>query len=123
MLRYDGYRLNMSLRVLKLFDENETIVYALPAHMSSKTQPCEVVLFGEYKKCLNKLLHDITGLNTVIYLDMYDYCSIMTQAYHFSHIRPTIIASFGHSGLRPVNYAPLSSVPRPQSMNDLETVL
>lgn len=35
------------------FKENGVAVYALPAHMSEKAQPCAVVLFGAHERVLN----------------------------------------------------------------------
>eukprot|EP00171_Calliarthron_tuberculosum_P001518 IDg1518t1 len=56
LLVYDAYRAHMSLRVLELLDANNIVAYALPAHTSAKTQPCDVVLFGAYKTRLREML-------------------------------------------------------------------
>eukprot|EP00171_Calliarthron_tuberculosum_P008123 IDg8123t1 len=50
---YDGYRSHMSLEVLQYFEKHNVAVYALPAHTSGKTQPCDVVLFSAFKARLN----------------------------------------------------------------------
>lgn len=49
LMIFDGYRSDMSLRVLELFNANGTIVYILPAHTSGKTQPLYFVLFHHSK--------------------------------------------------------------------------
>ena len=46
LLTFDGYPSHMSLKVMQLFYENGIVVYALHAHTSGRTQPCDVHLFG-----------------------------------------------------------------------------
>lgn len=53
ILTYDAYRSHISLRALELFDENNVVVYALPAQNSSKKQTCDVTVFENLKHELN----------------------------------------------------------------------
>ena len=78
LLVYDGYRSHMSLKVLELFQKNNGVVYAIPAHTSGKTQPLDVVVFGIFKKALRDILGACVRLNGYEKLDTYDFCGMLT---------------------------------------------
>ena len=88
LVTYDVYRADMSLSVLKLPRPNNIIAYPLPAHTSGKTQACNVVLFGEYKRAMNQIISDILEPNRVTQLNMFNFCAIMKHAYHYPKSEP-----------------------------------
>lgn len=49
---------HLSIPVLQLFDRQNIIVYALPAHKSGKTQPLDVVVFSAFKEALRPVVAD-----------------------------------------------------------------
>lgn len=49
----------MSLKIMELFHSNGVIAYALPDHTSGKTQPCDLRLFGQFKRNLNGTTLDV----------------------------------------------------------------
>ena len=59
LLLYEGYRSHMSYEALKIRDDGNVIVFALPAHTSGTTQPLDVGIFGPFKANINRLLHDM----------------------------------------------------------------
>eukprot|EP00171_Calliarthron_tuberculosum_P005712 IDg5712t1 len=123
LLTYDAYRAHMSLPVLELFDRKGIVVYALPAHTSGKTQPCDVVLFAAFRAALTDAMIRLVQKDAARQLDMYDYCSILREAYHQAFTRDNIVASFRRSGLWPVDPSRLLAVPRPRDDVDLQTIV
>lgn len=53
----------MYLRVMDLFLENNSVVYALPAHTSAKLQPRDVVLFAVFNKYINEAIISTVPVN------------------------------------------------------------
>eukprot|EP00171_Calliarthron_tuberculosum_P002656 IDg2656t1 len=102
LLTYDAYRSHMTLAVLELFDANGIIAYALPAHTSGKTQPCDCVLFASYKQHLNKSLMLAASTDSVDVVDAYSYCAMMRRSYELSFTKDTIRASFRKTGIWPL---------------------
>lgn len=49
MVIFHGYASHLSIRVLRMFRDNNTIVYALPSHTYHLTQPLDVAVFGPMK--------------------------------------------------------------------------
>eukprot|EP00171_Calliarthron_tuberculosum_P001354 IDg1354t1 len=98
LLTYDGYRSHMSLAVLELFQSNGIVIYALPAHTSGKTQPCDAVLFSTYKAQLNESLTLAASTDGIDILDEYSYCGMMRRAYEKSFTRENIQSSFAKTG-------------------------
>lgn len=45
LLVYGAYRAYLSFRVLRNYNENVIVVYALPAHFSGKLKPLDVTVF------------------------------------------------------------------------------
>lgn len=99
LLTYDAYRAHTTLSVLELFKKNNIIVYALPAHTSGKTQPCDVVLFDAFKTALKETMTRLVEKEEYRDLDMFDYCSILRDAYHKAFTRDSIAASLLRAGL------------------------
>ena len=54
LLTYDGYAVQLLLRVIDMFRANRIVAYALPAHTSGKLQPLDVVAFSVFRRELNK---------------------------------------------------------------------
>ncbi len=123
LLTYDAYRSHMTLSVLELFHDNGIVVYALPAHTSGKTQPCDVVLFSDYKKRLNESLSLAASMDGIDELDEFSYCGMMARAYELSFTRKNIQSSFEKAGIWPLDPSRLLSAPRPRGVDDLGTIL
>lgn len=123
LLTSDCYRSHMSLAVLELLHANGNVAYALPAHTSGKTQPCDCVLFGAYKEHLNKWLAPAGSVSAVDSVDIYNYCAMMAQAYDHGFAKYNIRASSRRTELWPVDGSRLLSVPRPRSAEDVGTIV
>lgn len=80
LLTYDGYRAHMTLGELQLFKENNIIAYAIPAHTSGKLQPCDVVLFGEFKKAFNVVLQEMQRTEQASSMGRFEMCALMKHA-------------------------------------------
>ena len=65
LLTYDLYRLHKSLCVLEHFRNNNIVMRALPAHLSSHTQPLDVVTFGSMKQRLDLLTSEVVDLENM----------------------------------------------------------
>lgn len=101
LLTYDAYRAYMALRVLELFKANNIVVYAIPAHTSEKTQPCEVVLFCDFQSPLNEAMSRLVDTHGVYQLKLFKYCSILRSANHTALTRHNIVAAFRGRGCGP----------------------
>lgn len=123
LLVYNGYRGHMTLRIVQLFESSNIIAYALPAYTFGKTQACDFLLFGEFKRESKELIRRVSDVENVRALDMYDFCTLMTSAYQKSHTRNNIESSFRRSGLWSINASGLLSVPLPLSEGDFSTVI
>ena len=84
---YDRYRSHMSLTVLKLFADNNIVVYALPPHTSGKTQPFDVVAFSAFEKKLNDLRLETTNRFLQRPTAVFDFTDMLTAAYHETFTR------------------------------------
>ena len=113
LLIYDGYRAHLSLDILELFYHNNIIVYALPAHTSGKLQPLDTVLFSVFKNSLNKACGRVSLVDQDKPLDIFDFCSLLREAYIDSFTVRNIRASFERAGTWPVNAKRLLNIPRP----------
>lgn len=121
LLIYDGYRSHMSFRVLKLLRQNNIIAYALPSHTSGKTQPCDVKLFGAYKKELDELMDVATDVGDDIEIDNWAYGAMMCEAYKQAFTRSNIQAAFRRSGIWPHDPSRLLGCARPNAEGNLIT--
>eukprot|EP00171_Calliarthron_tuberculosum_P002526 IDg2526t1 len=123
LLTYDAYRSHMTLRALELFEKNNVQVYALPAHTSGKTQPCDVVLFGVFKRRLNEAVQLAGSADNADQVDAFAFCAMMRFAFYKAFTRQNIQASFTRAGLWPLDATRLLSVPRPRSASNVaETI-
>lgn len=123
LLIYDAYRAHMTLRVLEFFDKNNVVAYALPAHTSGKTQPCDVVLFGVFKKKLNDFLLRATQEDRAEKIDAFEFCALMRAAYREAFTAKNIKSSFARAGIWPLDPNRLLSVPRPRSADDVGDIV
>eukprot|EP00171_Calliarthron_tuberculosum_P006070 IDg6070t1 len=123
LLLYDGYRAHMTLRVLELFDRHNIVAYALPAHTSGKTQPCDVVLFASYKAKLREALVSAVREGTADKIDVFEYCALMRAAYEEAFTSKVIKSSFLRAGVWPLNPSRLLSAPLPRSANDVGNII
>ena len=62
----------------QLFRNNRIIVYALPSKTSGKTQPCDVTLFGSYKRELYELVPVVADIHDAFPLATYDFAKLVT---------------------------------------------
>lgn len=70
-LIYNGYQPHISVRSL----------YALLAHTPAKTQPCDVVSFGFYKRALNSLTDAVRNVDDKFVFDNWADGELMFEAY------------------------------------------
>jgi len=122
LLTFDGYRSHMSLRVLQLLHDNSVVVYALPAHTSGKTQPCDVQLFGAFKTRLNEVICEAADPFRISQFDTFDFCNFLRQSMDDTFTRQSIVSTFRKSGLWPIDPSRLLSTPRPKSAGNIETL-
>ena len=113
LLIYDGYRSHLLLDVLDIFAKHRVIVYALPAHTSGKTQPCDTVLFGSFKHHLDAALRDCVLARPDHTFDLFDFCKVLKFAYNAAVTPQNIRESFRRAGLWPVDHTRILGVPRP----------
>eukprot|EP00171_Calliarthron_tuberculosum_P023847 IDg23847t1 len=123
VLTYDAYRSHMTLRALECFEKNNVEVYALPAHTSGKTQPCDVVLFGVFKKRLNEAVQLVARADTRDCIDAFAFCALMRSAFYRAFTRENIQASFTRAGIWPLDASRLLSVPRPRSAEHVDETI
>lgn len=122
VLVYDGYWSHLSLRVLKLFDANNIVVYALPAHRSGTTQLCDLVVFSCFKKALNSVANNCVSGYTCTKIRVFDFSAMMKEAYERSFTISNIKACFRRAGLWPFNANKLLSIPCPVSESQIGTI-
>lgn len=113
LLMYYDYRAHMSLDVLSLFKQKNSIVYRLPAHSSGKLQPLDVVAFSVFKTKLNDVVHESMSSVGENGANVYDVCDMMHKAYKDTFVASVIKSSFQRSGVWPISPKKLMSVPRP----------
>lgn len=73
----DGYKEPLSLPVLKVLDENNIVVNALPSQNSGKTQPFDLVGFSSLRHKQKTAAKDCVLLHNEKPLDMFDFCSLL----------------------------------------------
>lgn len=76
LLAYDGCRSNISVRVLKLLHLNRVVAHALLVDTSGKTQPCDLHLFGVFKKKLHNIICSSVDLYGITHYNAYDFCKM-----------------------------------------------
>eukprot|EP00171_Calliarthron_tuberculosum_P022368 IDg22368t1 len=118
LLVLDAYPAHMTMRVLEFFEKNNVVIYALPAHTSGNTQPCDVVLFGAFKRKLNESFLLAASTEHVDRFDTFEFCALMRTAF-YAALQGTISAprfvaqAFAHStsqGFSPSLYRALPSL-------------
>lgn len=102
LLVYDAYRSHLSFAVLELFQQNNIVAYALPAHTSGKTQRLDVVLFGLFKPELREVLINAVSVHKFQLYTMFYSCCAMREAFVSTYTRANIKASFKRSGIWPI---------------------
>lgn len=75
LLTYDGHHSLITLKVLEHLFDNGVTVFAIPAHTSGKTQPCDTGIFHKFKRECNKSITDTSMSSRATTLDIYDLCS------------------------------------------------
>ena len=123
LLTYDGYRSHMTLKVLEHLRAHGVVVYALPAHTSGKTQPCDTGIFRAFKNEIGKAITDCCMERNTVTLDKYRLCSMLRHAYRCAFTVPVITAAFKLSGVWPVDRKKLITVPRPRDFDDVTTLI
>ena len=115
LLVFDGYRSHLALCALKIFADNNIIVYALPSHTSGKTQPLDSVIFSAFKSSLKRIVHECISLTNVRQFDAFDFCALLKHAYRESFTLNNIKSSFRRCGLWPLQPSKLICMPLPES--------
>ena len=82
---------------LYLFNRNNIITVALPAHSSHELQPLYVTVFGACKSFLQRELHRASKQKKK--LNAFDIASIIHNAYLSAFVGPTIASGFIRCGL------------------------
>lgn len=123
LLTYDGYCSHMSVRALQLFDSNEVVVYALPAHTFDRTQLCDVRIFGKFKTTLIEGIEYATEPYNIDRFDTFDFCKMITRAFHQTFTYEVLSISFQKSGVWPVDSKSILSIPFPRSNKDIHSLL
>lgn len=123
LLLFDGYRSHMHLNVLEYLDKNGVVVYALPAHTSGKTQPCDTGVFRGLKREVSKAASEVGRIPAASPMNVYDFCSLLNYAYSRSLIAPKFMFAFAASGVWPLNRQKLLGVAPPRSGADLRTII
>lgn len=72
-LTFDGYWSHMGIRVLNYLQNNDVVSYALPEDTSGKTHPCDVQLFGVFKKTPNEIISGASDPYSIDHFDVYDF--------------------------------------------------
>ncbi len=117
LLTYDGYRSHMTIPVLELFKSSNIIVYCLPAHTSGKLQPLDLVVFGSFKNAMRRITDETVQPLEAHRLTMYDFCTIMRSAYHYSFARTNRV------GLWPFSPQRVLNTTLPRDTNDTSTLI
>lgn len=68
-LVFDGYRSHMGFKVLRTLRDGGVVVYCLPTHTSSATQPLDVAVYSPFKTHLNNLIYSIAGTHSQVEYD------------------------------------------------------
>ena len=113
LLLYDGYRSQMSLKVLRILREGNVIAYCLPAHTSGKTQPLDLTVFGAFQHQIAANMKSISLVNHHDLFDCFDFCNILRDAYEKSFTPSNICAGFERASLWPINAEKLLDSPKP----------
>lgn len=123
LLTFDACRSHMTLKALQHFRDNRVIVYALPAHTSGKTQPCDVVVFGVFKQEINRLISVVASGGPATTIDVYQLCSILKKAFYCAFTRENVTASFERARMWPIDEKKLLAVPRLRDSQPQTTLL
>lgn len=123
LLLLGGYHTYMSLDVLELLCRHGVIAYAIPAHTSGRTQPCDLVPLGYFTKQRNKIITSLLPADEATKITMYEYCTLVRNSYYYSHKRSIIQALFRRKGLWPLYEGRLFVAQLPKSSDDLDAVM
>ena len=94
LLMYDACRAHMTLRIVEHFFEYNVVVYALPANTFSKTQPCDAVVFGVYKKEINCAIMKVAIRKIGHIIEVFEFCAILIVSSHELFTRANLVVSF-----------------------------
>eukprot|EP00171_Calliarthron_tuberculosum_P017875 IDg17875t1 len=123
LLVYNAYRADMTLRVLEFFKKINVVAYAFPAHMTGKTQPCDTVLFGIFKKKLKDFLLCINKEENMDKIRAFEFCALMRAAYDEAFTTKNTNASFARASIWPLDPYRLLSISRPRSTVDVAEIV
>lgn len=123
LLIYDGYRSHMTLRVLQHLRDSNVIVYALPAHTSGKTQPCDTGIFGVFKQAMNDAMQKAADADRDEVINLFELCAMFRHACNTALTRVNIMYAFERAGVYPVDRSKLMSVPKPRDDDDVRTLM
>ena len=94
LLIHDPNRAHISIDVLKYFKVCSIILYAIPAHTSSCTRPCDLVLFSVFKSEMSALVTNSTNPDISTVFTQYDVSAMIRDAYITLHTPKNFEASF-----------------------------
>lgn len=80
LLTYDAFQSHMTLKVLTHLHAHNVVVYALPAHTRGKLQPCYVVVFGVFRREMNKAFTTAALASITDPIDVFKLCLLIKHA-------------------------------------------
>ena len=109
VLLVDGHSTHINIEISKFCKDNQILLYCLPAHSSHITQPLDVGFYGPLKNAWKRAVDRFISENVEQVVNKENFASVFRQAWDDCVKVPTIIHSFKHSGIYPVNYSAIRS--------------
>ena len=106
VLLVDGHSTHINIEISKFCQDNQILLYCLPAH---STQPLDVGFYGPLKSAWKCPVNRFTTDNVGEIVTKENFAQIFRKAWDDCVKVPTIVHSFKHSGIYPVNYDAICS--------------
>ena len=101
-----------------------TISLSMPClHINLGKQLLNVLLFSSFKNALNESTSIACSRGRIDVFNVFDFYGMLTYAYQAAFTKDNIVTAFRKSTIRPVDSKQFSSVPRPASREQINTIL
>ena len=103
LLLLDGHSSHYCPETLKLAQEEEVIILALPPNTTHLTQPLDKGVFGPLKMKWRQVVHDFRVSHPGQVVNQYNFCRLFSKAWIEGMTAINICAGFRTTGIHPLN--------------------
>lgn len=103
LLIFGGHKMHINVPVLKWAQQNNILLFVLPAHTSHALQPLNVRCFGRLQELYDKECHKFLRENPEAIITRYNVAAIASQAYETALSTANLRSSFEKTGIHPFN--------------------